>query len=164
MSDRVQTSKYQHNPENKFFYIVGLLVFLTSFPVLSSLLSDSHLQQDIYASAAGREPASTEPSAIDRNQSWNKAKNSTLEISCKSLLTESQVLASHLRLLGQNCNWEKIRVKNLRNGYTASVVVMDSARFTTDFIELSDGTNQIEISAIDSKGSEIINTVHIERL
>ncbi|MGZ5280542.1 MAG: hypothetical protein ACXWC9_11390, partial [Pseudobdellovibrionaceae bacterium] len=72
-----------------------------------------------------------------------------------------------LRLKGQDSTclsdkWTNISITNHSNGFTASVIFLKKG-FTTDFIDLKEGDNNLEIQAKDDKGQAITKKITVKR-
>lgn len=66
--------------------------------------------------------------------------------------------ARWLRLTGRACSTEKVdseivRVKNLTNGYSATVILAKADLLTTDFIPMDAGPNEIEVGFSEEAGA-----------
>jgi hypothetical protein len=151
--------------EHQFLFLTLFLALAMGVPAGRSLLEQPESVLVVSSSREpGRAPAAVTSSTVgDRNISMNKAKNITVVLDCKSLDLSSEVDASHLRLISSNCLWSDVVIKNNRNGYTASIVDLGSNKFTTDFIELADGENLLELSGRDSQGKTIAKKFRVKR-
>ncbi len=84
------------------------------------------------------------------------ATNNLIELKCEE---EGQVFETaliRLRLKGDKCLTEKstsTRVKNTSNGYIATVFHRPDYSFTTDYINLSEGKNEIDVSFETADGT-----------
>ncbi len=82
------------------------------------------------------------------NSKMNTQSNQTLVWDCQSNVNNLEVSGEYLRLLAKNC--DKLRtqilsVKNVTNGYTASLIPTKENVLTTDFLSLRAGKNEIWI-------------------
>lgn len=73
-----------------------------------------------------------------------------------------EIEGTHLRLKGATKNNRLDSVTNGSNGFTASVF-LNGADFTTDFIELNEGVNEIQIEGADAKGAPLSRKLRITR-
>lgn len=157
--------------ENSFLTLTFLLVAGLSWPVANNLFFSQPTKpvQKLKASAstpvavAGRGPANiaTSPTAAP---ALNFAKSLTADIGCKTEQSLGEVLGHHVRLTGSLClQDETLTVKNLTNGYTASLIFFKKKGFTTDFIDLSEGVNDIEITRVNSAGQLQTQNVKVNR-
>lgn len=150
--------------EHQFLFLTFMLALIFGIPAGRSLLLHPDTVHVVASDKGGRSPAAVTSSTLeDRNVSMNKAKNVTLTLDCKNLDLASEVDASHMRLISANCLWSDVVIKNSRNGYTASVVDLGSNKFTTDFIELADGENLLEVSGKDAQGKAIAKEFRVKR-
>ena len=99
-----------------------------------------------------RKPASVSQLATKLDLSKNYALNETLEINCSKLIEESNTEATHVRFKGL-CKEPGLSLTNLSNGFTASVILSKNSEFSTDFINLSEGLNRIQITKTEGDGS-----------
>ena len=87
---------------------------------------------------------------------WDKASGQAQSVSSR-----------WIRLRGQSCQMssgsDTVTVKNLSNGYTATVFSAAGHSLTTDFIPLQPGTNQIAIRIEGSPGAIVENQFSFER-
>ena len=94
------------------------------------------------ASDLTRDPAST--------ASLTNVKESIFDINCAESAQKFETAKSRFRLRGENCADIKTeitstQIRNKSNGYVATVFHKAPNAFTTDFINLSAGENQINI-------------------
>lgn len=157
----------QRNPEIQFLSIMAALVCLLGVPAVMSVLDEPEMQEQVELASTGRGPASVvEKSEADlRNPSMNVAKSVTVAWECNA---KEGVIAegTHLRLTGSLCqdfSMGSVQVKNQTNGYTASVIMTEGNKFTTDFMELHAGENTFEISGTDKKGHTVVKHFTIKK-
>lgn len=78
----------------------------------------------------------------------------------KTLVKE--VDATHLRLKGMLKKGQTKSIQNETNGFTAAVFG-DENGYSTDFIELKEGTNTISVEWVDGKGKNQKSKIEINR-
>lgn len=82
------------------------------------------------------------------NSKLNIQSNQTLVWDCQSNVNNLEVSGEYLRLLAKNCDTLRtqiLSVKNVTNGYTASLIPTKENVLTTDFLSLRAGKNEIWI-------------------
>ncbi len=92
-----------------------------------------------------------------------KVKNFSLPCDVKSQL---KISASQVRFAGPTCKKESelIGVKNLTNGHLATVFETQPGHFTTDFIQIKKGKNDLVFSIRASNGKTETHSVIINGL
>lgn len=73
-----------------------------------------------------------------------------------------KVDGTHVRLRGLMRGHQLQTVKNNSNGFTAAVFDRGGS-YTTDFIELQEGSNEIALELSDKKGQAVIKKIKVER-
>lgn len=73
-----------------------------------------------------------------------------------------EVFGTHLRLKGLLKGLKASSIVNETNGFTAAVFAGGS-EYSTDFIELREGTNTITVELEDAKGLKITKTLEVTR-
>lgn len=135
----------EHLQEAKFLSIAVVAVLTLGFFSSRGFLKAPASE---YLPPSGRQPASF-GGVSDATGRRDETRLETLVWDCQDLGPEaSRTSGSHIRLKSRFCDSgpvQQLSVKNLSNGYTASVFV-DSKGFSTDFIDLREGENEIEIS------------------
>lgn len=90
----------------------------------------------------GRAPASVG----ERLQNFEGV-SSTVTVSCRNLVDLQNVEAGSVRLKSFDCGEKNdFHVVNKSNGYESSVFKLEDKSLSTDFINLSEGPNQVEIT------------------
>lgn len=157
--------------ENSFLGLTFFLVLALSVPVASNLFLpvqsglSNRLKKKITDNElpAGRLPANTEALASHRPV-IGFAKSLSVDIGCKPEVALGEVSGHHLRLTGALCQAEEtLTVKNLTNGYTANLIHFKKKGFTTDFMDLSEGENSIEITRTNAEGLSQTQNVKVTR-
>jgi len=100
--------------------------------------------------------------SVDLNSSANIIENDEiLDLSCEPAKEPIQVAQRirQIRLRGEDCQVasssgeeSKTKIDNLTNGFNASVFSTQPGLFTTDYISLDEGKNQIKISQTKKSG------------
>lgn len=75
---------------------------------------------------------------------------------------QKQVDATHLRLKGILKGAKPESITNRTNGFTAAVFANGNT-YSTDFIELKEGANEIKVETQDLKGRKITKTLQVTR-
>lgn len=156
-------NKKSSSVENKFIAVTTMLVCLLAFPTAHSLFFDL-VKHDLQSSSAPeilREIASPEP--LSKN---NLLKPTVVDFNCGASFNEVvQVQATHLRLRGTACPFSTttMSIVNVNNGFKASVFKEGQGKFSTDFIDLVKGKNEIKIT-VENGGKSEEKSFHIERL
>lgn len=83
----------------------------------------------------------------------------SLEMNCEFNLPD-QIDANSFRLLGKNCRIEALT--NKTNGFTASFFNGNENKWSTDFIYLSEGQNELYLEFFDKSGKLNSKTVTIQ--
>ena len=133
--------------ERHFILTTAAIVFVLGLPVYFNIAQTPKVQQKIDATKINdRTPASV----VIKDQlltSYHFSKSQSVESNCEDNQRIDQLKGSHLRLKGTSCglNQNEIRIINQTNGFTASVIQTKNFTYTTDFIDLKEGLNNIEI-------------------
>lgn len=115
-----------------------------------------------------RNPAgfSAAPGAIEKLVQDHE-RMATLQLDCKNTDTSNpwQVKASLVRLSGYGCikKGANMDVVNHTNGRVATVFPLEEDGFTTDYMDLSVGENQVSITTQDADGQPKTTQVKIIR-
>ena len=142
--------------DQRTFKILVSLVLLLAAPVLWSWFSPSDLQTTAMASTSAQSKTPSRGLASVVSSPGNTQHNRlsrpvTLDWDLSSPSLEKEIQGTHLRLKGLVKGLKTSSVKNETNGFTASVF-LTGAEFTTDFIELNEGQNQITVQGTDGHG------------
>lgn len=106
-----------------------------------------------------RQPAAVAERPVQNNTRKIKVFCDPVELkvrSEKSLLMLE--VSSCKELNGKHQLW----VKNISNGFKAQVFKISGQNFRTDFLQLNDGVNKIEIEGILKDGQKIVQTLEIQ--
>jgi hypothetical protein len=116
-----------------------------------------------------RGPANVNP-AVRQTKGSHKgitSRSIVLDFSCEQKNLVQDVDGTLLRLRGTSClkdNWKDLTVTNQTNGFTASIIYLKNKGFTTDFIDLKEGVNELNIQATDEKGQSVSQKLRVRRL
>ncbi len=157
----------QNPQEQKFLLITTLMVVMLGGPTLLSLFSPNAINsaEDQSVSLVTRIPASAEPLLV-ANLPKDPVKNVTVQFNCAAVPKNLEVEGSQLRLRSDKCEQVQIpelTIVNKSNGFTASVFPIKELQFTTDFIDLKDGDNQLVITLKDPAGVSTSHFLNVHR-
>lgn len=161
--------------ESRFLMITMFLVVLIGAPAVYSVVKEPQLllERNLAMESAqseDRKPASVVSLLIPDSEekivkTQGITESVTLNLACDS--GSEEVKGTHVRFKGNSCASEEVKelsVVNMTNGFTASVIFTKGSAFTTDFIDLKDGENNLEISTVDSKGQKSTRSLVVKRL
>jgi hypothetical protein len=157
--------------DRHFVAVTSMLVLALGAPAVYSLLREPRKVDATLALAevsGRRQPASVILQKTDVLQEKTKSKigkSLSIDIACDNRdLGEIQV--SHLRLRGVHCGSlsGEVTIKNESNGFTAQVIDLKDKNYTTDFIDLTEGTNQLIISRKGPEGQIQEQKIQVRRL
>lgn len=160
--------------ERRFLFITFILVLLIGAPAVHSIVEEPVFAVKRTETALGIKVSSRAPAnaptalAIVRPEHPNaiKSKSVVLDYDCKNENPTEEVEGNLLRLQGTSCideSWKNITITNHANGFTASVIFLRDKKFTTDFINLQEGDNNLTIQATDSTGKAINQKLTVKR-
>lgn len=154
--------KYELQTQSKFIFVSFLIVIILGKKTFDSLFLDfgQGNQEHQLSENVLRNPASVSPAQLTTPVS-KPLKNSqllqeaiTISLNCqknKKIATKSTMIM----LRGQHCfkdlKGDEVKMTNLKNGFEASFFALEKNQFNTDLIQLSDGTNEIEIQVIKNQ-------------
>jgi len=146
--------------DSRFLTLTGTVVVTLGLPVLISLLQNA--KQDVVVSpavATGRTPAS-EQSVVPST----KLGVEVIELGCGDKEVTQSVDSSRIRIRGKDCkNQSDLSIENSTSGYLASIVEHRPGEFTTDYIDLAVGENQIHVQAKDERGNLLSKVLKLSR-
>lgn len=140
--------------ESRFLTITAVLITFIGVPAFFSVMKDPTTETvKVYKVDQGRQPASIELHESKYASPETAEKVSTIQIDCQAPTDSQEVASSLVRLTGNNCGEGKeFQVTNQTNGYTASIVMLRNNQYTTDFIDLKEGPNQLEVVVQNENG------------
>jgi hypothetical protein len=103
-----------------------------------------HVSHSVLAETIAKEKLK----AKNSNAGTTLRSDQTLVWDCQSNVNNLEVSGEYLRLLAKNCDTLRtqiLSVKNVTNGYTASLIPTKENVLTTDFLSLRTGKNEIWI-------------------
>ena len=110
-----------------------------------------------------REPASLK-SLESMNLQSDLTKATSVDVGCGSDVELGTLSVAHLRMKSLFCNeGESVEIQNLSNGFTGSAIELKKGFFTSDYIDLSEGLNEIEIFRKSLSGGSIHQKVKVTR-
>lgn len=131
-------------------FLVGGLGLLSTLILLNEPLSHREAlapkATDVaQASSGDRRPASA-PSILQ--QFFGKTSEQTISLNCHMQQNKLSTTDLRVRIKGQHCSdgtLSHMVVKNKTNGFVATIFSPKPGAFTTDFINLAEGQNEIEL-------------------
>jgi hypothetical protein len=154
------SSKQEVRSELHFMFVLLLLVAVAAVPVFLSFHSDEKdpVVVEVKHELPVREPAS-QPEVVGAN-----TKAATLHVGCKKEVQQQEVSSNYVRIEGAPCaSTDSIQIVNQSNGFSASVFFNRDNSYTTDFIDLSEGDNELKLNIANSDGTQTQKTVHVSR-
>ena len=139
---------------------LGLIstALLLSDPPSKSEINPSLFNINFQSHANGRLIASEDPNTF--------TPDAMFEINCKDDDQKLETSSTRFRLRGRACTDEaaalSTQIQNRSNGYIATVFHRDPQSFTTDYINLNEGQNEIAVR-FDTHGGPIDKTITITR-
>ncbi len=108
-----------------------------------------------------RQVASVLPSVLFDDEQEGAQASMTLDLDCSdnSVRPPIAVQTRQLRLRTENCEVDGIR--NEKNGFAATVFELGDKRYTSDYISLADGENEIKIHKISPDGTKTLISLRV---
>ena len=154
--------------EQKFLLFTLILLILVGGPAVYSVVNEPTIKLNLTATDSKiRQPASVKqeiPAQDNNRRNVIKAKSVTIEVGCDNREQAQETDGTLLRLKS-DC-WKSgdtgLSITNKSNGFTAAVIETQAHTFTTDYIDLQEGENRLEIKGINKQGQAIqkVMTVH----
>ena len=144
--------------------ILICLVLGLAIPVLMSWFSPPESNSKLVLKEGGRRGiASVDEAAKEESKGAGKlGRPVTLDWDLSAHEFAKEVDGTHLRLKGFQKGMKTESIVNLSNGFTASIFA-SGAEFTTDFIELKEGANEIKVNVTDAHGRKMTKKIEITR-
>ena len=149
----MQKQPYGKNSESRFLIGTAVLVAFVGIPSFISLLKEPSSSAILSSrvehveSTGVRVPASVGERVVDATTVGSTAMTAYLD--CNDLEPKIVTDANQIRLITSNCGKAAdVEVTNSTNGYTASVFNQERG-FTTDYLDLSSGNNEMVIKSKD---------------
>lgn len=162
--------------ESQFLLITGILVTLLGGPAFFSLVREPSPEIIKVTKQESRSPASIDHGRSrellsETHQSGVREMNSVVQLHCSEntpqIVAEKmqpQVQAATLRIAGVGCRKESnIAIQNKTNGFTAAVIFTQENQFTTDYINLNPGDNELELVSQFKGGKKVTQRLKINR-
>lgn len=153
--------------ESRFLVFTLFLVVLVGAPAVYSVVKDPQAAVERYEEASSDRAPASETKAIVEAPAKTKGVTESVTLNLECNVSEKSVQGTHLRVTGDSCvknTIKEVTVVNISNGFTASVIFTKGNAFTTDFIDLKDGENNLQISTVDSKGVKATRSLVVKRL
>jgi hypothetical protein len=142
-----------------FFFVTLALVVLMGFPVVMSISAarpENLAPAEALPRSESRQPSSLGPSIADEAPAI-EGKGLRVALPCTKDAEPAPLTTAlkAVRLDGHTCQTARAvatSILNKTNGFAATIFPGKSDRFTTDYIELEPGENQIVIQVADADG------------
>jgi hypothetical protein len=150
--------------EIQFIWVLIALVILFGIPMLSSFQADHHEVAASVAIAEKEAPRAPASASVTPMISATE-KIATFKLNCKDKSPSQEVSSNYLRIFGSLCGLdsESVQITNSSNGFQASIFMSENDNFSTDFIDLQEGENQLQVNFLDADGHKMLKTLHIYR-
>lgn len=158
--------------ESQFLLITGVLLSLIGGPAFFNLVKEPVLETAKITRQDSRTPANVndtqEKTIYTENKKAIIEKNAILKYNCEEELADDkknqEVNSSQLRISGNGCKKQnQISISNKTNGFTAEIIFTKEGQFTTDYIDLSVGQNDLEVVSILKDGSQVKQNIKVSR-
>jgi hypothetical protein len=151
--------------ESQFLMITGTLVVLIGGPAFYSLMKEPVAETAKIVRAESRTPASYAGKETEKAATSSADKSAAVvHINCDQKVALDEVQAAYVRLTGLPCKQvEDLKITNRTNGFTASVIFKKDNLFTTDFIDLKEGENDLEVVSYLGDGSKTTKKFKVNR-
>ena len=143
---------------------MACLVAGLAVPVLMSWFSPPETNTKIVLKEKSRRGlASVDGEAAPENKAAGKLSHPiTLDWNLSGNEFSREVEGTHLRIKGLQKGLKTEQIVNQSNGFTASIFASGN-EFTTDFIELKEGVNEIKVDVLDTHGRKVTKKLEITR-
>ncbi len=157
--------------ERHFLFITAVLLFLVGAPAIYTVVREPRTLKESHnaESSESAPPAKRQVASVvesKENQKLIKSKSVILDYNCQSSGSVFEVDGTLLRLRGSSCQFEHLKeasVVNESNGFTGTVIFLKKDTFTTDFIDLQEGENQLVLQAVNEKGQPVVRKFTVQR-
>jgi hypothetical protein len=165
--------------ERHFLLITMTLVVVLGVPVAISLVSGPQKDDTFRGLRSGVGGATRDPASMKSPGDKSNKKNSdpdsangaaakpssvSKSVGCDQNVDLGSIDVAHIRLKAAPCGAQsEITVANTTNGFTAETVPLKAGEITTDFMDLTEGDNHIEISRFDSAGLKTVQSINVRR-
>jgi hypothetical protein len=155
--------KILQRQESKYLLQLLLLVLVLGYWIFISYSKAPDLRIESISSRAGAVASLRFPASVTTPQSSTL----TIEMDCDSLVAKPVKISQRkIRFTGscnsinKDFNNSSFSIVNSTNGYTASLFVAKN-KFITDFIDLTAGQNEIQISRKNHDGTTSIQSIQL---
>lgn len=152
----------QNSVENKFIVITAILVLLLSVPTFNTLFFDNQIQL-VELTTLSSDEGDRSPASINSTITQYYTKPVALEIDCNKLIEKFVATGTQVRIKAKGCQFDKLKIENLSNGFTASVFKESNHTVSTDFIDLNEGLNKLKISFENSNKEVVEREFFVQR-
>ena len=158
--------------ESQFLLVIGTIVVLVGVPTVLSVFRAPDFAPMVSAQKLDSRSPASEQNANESNGTKIGADSLVREISstaliqldCENQQGSTEVSGNYIRMTGSPCeDFEDVEITNKSNGFSAAVIFTKGHQFTTDFIDLKDGENNLEIIATRADGSKTSNFFKVIR-
>ena len=151
----------------------ALIVLVGGWILISAFTSTPEIEVTAEATdAASREPASLLGVAwggvVNTPETKVESKFETFALGCvkDGVKVSFKSAAKQVRLVGRVCHDQEARVNesriiNYANGFEATVFNLKSGKFTSDYISLSEGSNELMIKIASGANKQLTTSVTI---
>lgn len=151
--------------DKRALQICAALVVALAAPVLWSWFGPPESVTEVVAltgSRALRGIASVTEAGAEASKNGKFSRPITVEWDPSKAGFQREIDGTHLRLKGLLRGAKPDAITNRTNGFTAAVFASGDS-YSTDFIELKEGPNEITVQTQDSKGRKITKTLQVTR-
>lgn len=150
--------------------LVLILALIIIFDIMRPLSqgSSENLQALPSAQSVKRGIASGLPLLSDDKEI--KKNQETLELSCLQEIQNFRLKSNtkRVQLKGSFCkeavSAKEVIVKNLNNGFSGTVFIVNPDLWITDFVDLSPGSNSLQVTFITQTGNKKLAQVNLDRI
>lgn len=148
--------------EKSLLTATSSLVILMGVPMALDLLKNPEAHAEMTVQQQVRNPASL---SLPKVAIQKSEKTAVIKLDCDLSSEALSTEGPYLRIQGQLCHQslDRIQVINQTNGFTANIMKVGSGEFTTDFLDLSEGINEIQMISTTDAGDSITKTFTVDR-
>lgn len=150
--------------DKKALQLCAALVVALAAPVLWSWFGPPDSVTSVVSTVGGRAARGIASIAgpVEESKAGKLSRPVTVEWDPSKEAFQKEVDGTHLRLKGRLRGAKPGAVTNQTNGFTAAVFANDGA-YSTDFIELKEGVNEIKVETQDPRGRKVTKTLQVTR-
>ena len=148
--------------ETQFLGVLAAVVAMVGVPVFFSFNPESSkITQTLKIADA---MTSRNPSSLASPAPVSDRSAVIVRLPCGRELPLQKVNSNYVRLNGKACaGVNSVEITNTSNGFSASIFLGKDKTFSTDFIDLKEGDNELKIRELTSGHEESFKTFHIQR-